>query len=496
MAEIGQLTKTLIPRAAPRAGPTSEERLWLLFAVLIAASAAIWMWPFTVDDALISIRYARHLALGAGYRFDLGGRSTDGVTPLGWPFLLWPWAHAAPLVVLGRAKMLGLLAWLAAASAWGSAVGRSGAPRPAKGAALLGLGVCVPLATHAVSGMETGVAIFFATVAAVLHRRPGLAAVLAGLAASFRPEMLPWALVLSTLFALGVKPIRWLSVTSAALSALAPFLVCCGVRLLAFGNPAPLALAAKPSDFGHGFSYAVAAALVSVGPVMAFAPLAAAKERGPGRAIVSSGLVHLVAVTVAGGDWMPYARLVAPIVPSLLYAAVLLWPFSRAWFAVARALAALALGLRTLVIATPAARHIGSDREALVERVTPILAGRRRIASVDIGWLSAATEADILDLAGVTDPEVAALGGGHTSKRIDASFLLAERPDALLLYADASDLALDRWAEAFYPRVVEARLARSPLVAKHFTPVAFVPLGATGAGYYVLYRAPDSLNGP
>jgi hypothetical protein len=139
-----------------------------------------------------------------------------------------------------------------------------------------------------------------------------------------------------------------------------------------------------------------------------------------------------------------------------------------------------------LVVAGPAGRHVGPDREALARQVAPLLVGRRRVASVDIGWVSAATEADIVDLAGVTDPEIAALGGGHTSKRIDAAFLLAKRSDVLLLFANASDLPLDRWQEASFPRVVEARLARSELLARHFDPAAFVPLGATGQGYYVL----------
>jgi hypothetical protein len=258
------------------------------------------------------------------------------------------------------------------------------------------------------------------------------------------------------------------------------------LRAAIFGNPAPLAVLAKPSDLAHGVTYAVAAALVSVGPLLAFASLAAMRERGPGRAILVAGLVHLAAVAVAGGDWMPFARLVVPIVPSLLYASVLLSSHSRRWVTRARALVALGLGARTFLVAAPSASHVEPDREALIAQVTPLLDGRKRVASVDIGWVSAATEADILDLAGVTDPQVAALAGGHTSKRIDASFLLGKEADVLLLYAEGSNLPLERWSEAYFPRVVEARLARSERVGEHFAPTAFVRLGATGTGYYVL----------
>jgi hypothetical protein len=481
MAEIGQETHGLVAGAR-------VSWAYALAAFVIAAIPVLWLWSFTIDDALISVRYARHLADGTGYRFNTGGPSTDGVTPLPWPFLLWPLAHGTAFAVLTRAKALGCLAWLGTAFAWGAAVGRAPSPRLAKVAALVGLGVCVPLAAHATSGMETAIATSLATGAALLHCRPRAAAAVAGLAASLRPEMLPWALGLAVMFGLLAEPRARGRVAVCALAAVFPFAVCVAVRLAVFGAPAPLALTAKPSDLGHGVAYAVVAALVSVGPVMACAPLAVRRTSGPGRAIVVAAGLHLIAVAVAGGDWMPYARLVAPIVPSLLYASILLWSQSRPRVAHARAGLAVALGVRTLLLAAPAGLRTGPDREELARRVAPLLADARRVACADVGWVSAATEADIVDLGGATDPEIAALGGGHTSKRIDGALLLAKDPDALLLYANASDLPVERWREAAFPRVVEARLARDELVLAHFGALAFVPLGATGTGYYVLRR--------
>jgi hypothetical protein len=146
-----------------------------------------------------------------------------------------------------------------------------------------------------------------------------------------------------------------------------------------------------------------------------------------------------------------------------------------------------------LVSAAPAGRHAGPDREALALGVSRLVRGFARVACADIGWVSAATEAEIIDLAGVTDPDIAALGGGHTSKRVDAAILLAKDPDALILFANASDLPLDRWREAAFPRVVEARLARDERIDGQFVAVAFVPLGATGTGYYVLSRKREGL---
>ena len=75
----------------PESGQRARTAATGAFAALGAACAlvpALAMWGFTVDDALISIRYARHLVEGVGYRFDAGGPSTDGVTPLPWPFLI------------------------------------------------------------------------------------------------------------------------------------------------------------------------------------------------------------------------------------------------------------------------------------------------------------------------------------------------------------------------------------------------------------------------
>ncbi len=61
---------------------------------LAAPAPALVLWGYTVDDALISVRYAHHLAPGQGWRFNAGGPATDGVTPLAWPLLLAPVARA------------------------------------------------------------------------------------------------------------------------------------------------------------------------------------------------------------------------------------------------------------------------------------------------------------------------------------------------------------------------------------------------------------------
>jgi hypothetical protein len=401
--------------------------------------------------------------------------------------------HAGPLTVLARVKAVGLAAWIIGAIAWGLAVGRARAPVWAKGAAVLVLALSVPVAAYAVSGMETALAMALATIAATLAspgegRRHVARALLAGLTASLRPEMGAWALVIAIAFPLAAGERRAPRLLGLAGVAFAPFALCVLARLLIFGRPAPLALMAKPSDLAHGLSYAGAAAVVTLTPLLVIAPWALFRERGPALAIVVAGAIHLAVVAFVGGDWMPYARLAAPIAPSLAYAFVLLAPHARPGLHAARAAIVTALGIYFWASGGTAGRHVGADREALVHAARPYLDGARAVATLDIGWPSAATEATIVDLAGLTDPVIAALPGGHTSKRVDPGFLLSRDPDRLLLYTTAPPPS--DWRDAVYPRVVEARLARSAIIAERFEPRAFVPLGSTGAGYVVLARRP------
>jgi hypothetical protein len=464
----------------------AADARWAAIGVVAAVAPAFWMWGFTVDDALIPVRYARHVALGLGWRFNAHGPSTDGVTPLPWPLLLTPVAHAGAMEVLGRAKALGLALWIVAAAALGVAVGRVPAPWWGRAAALATVAISVPIAAYAVSGMETALATAFVTGSVVLVRRPLWAAFGAGLAASLRPEMGAWACVfaLGAAFAARLPPRRLVAATALAV---APFLACAVVRTIVWGRPAPLAILAKPSDVDHGLAYAGAACVVTLTPLLALAPIAMRRSR-IGLAIVAAAIAHAMAIIAVGGDWMPYARLMVPVAPTLAYAGVLASERAHPWATGARSILAIACGIALIARGGTGGRRVGADRLALVESARPVLARMGRVAALDIGWVGAASEADIVDLAGLTDPQIAALPGGHTSKRVDAMFLLSRQPDALLLYASAPppEMDLARWSEAPYPHVVEARLAHDAVVARHFDPVVWLPLGAAGAGYVVL----------
>jgi len=434
-----------------------------LLGVVAAVPLIVYLRQFTVDDALIPARYAAHLARGLGFRFNAGGPATDGVTPLGFAHLLAPFAGGGPLAALAAARWLGALAWLVAAAALGARVAAL-SRHSARYAALLLLFSSAPLAGWAVAGLETGLVISLATLAAVLPSDgPGArwGAGLAGVAAWFRPEMIAWASVM----ALGRAKLassRRERVVLAALSVL-PWCTAAALRTVIFGRPAPLAVFAKPSDLAHGLIY-VLPNLVFTGAPLAVLGFGAWRRLSTWpRFLIVAAFAHFAVVVLAGGDFMPLARLLTPVLPSLLVVvAHQLSSRPDRIFAAARVLLASAAEIVLLTLRGPAASHVLRDRLALVEAARIPLAGAERVATVDIGWVGAATEAEIIDLAGVTDPEIASLPGGHTSKAISGAFLTNRRPDRLVFQlAESED-------EPLYARAVEERLAADPLIAPAF----------------------------
>lgn len=450
---------------------------------------ALAMWGFTVDDALIPIRYAHHLAHGVGYRFDAQGPSTDGVTPLPWSFVLAPLAGGSSVATLLRAKVIGVVAWTLAGGVLGARIGEGAEGRVRSGlaaTALLVMGLAFAIGAWAASGLETGVATALATLAVTRSKRPLQVAVLAGLAASLRPELVVWAVAIAAGTALAKGRVladeaaladqaprgRRGALVGAAV-AFAPFAICAILRLAFFGRPAPLAVLAKPSDLQHGGLYVGAALLVVLTPLLVCAPLALWRARGLALAIVLAFAAHAATVAAAGGDWMPYARLLVPVAPSLVIAFVELAKVTKPAWSAARLAAALLLGVLLAWRAAPAGRGVYHDRVDLIARARPELEAAHVVAALDIGWVSAATEARIVDLAGLTDPSIALLPGGHTSKRVDVSMLLDRGVDTVLVYSEM--------------RAVEARFVRSELFRSRFEESTHLTVGTRGA-FYIIYR--------
>lgn len=437
-------------RVSPRRSPGPQVLLGL-----VALAVAMWlMRGFVVDDAWIPVRYARHIASGEGHSFNAGA-ITDGCTSLVYPWLLSLLAHGSAATAMENVTMLGraitfvtmaAVLWHVATSTLDGEDAR-GTKGRARSLVLLFAGplYCWPLVAYAGVGLETPWAAALAVGAVLTSKREkaNASALLAGMAALFRPEMVVWAAVF-TWFA--SRRIR------ACLLSVMPFVIVALVRLSVFGRAYPLSIAAKPSDLSHGATYALASLLL-IGAPIAFLTL-----RSPlARAASLAFLAHTLVVIAVGGDWMPFARLFAPVLPTLYLFAHEDRVFRRARFALALA---GPLWLAHLSIQTTPLR---AERASWIEQATPVLRGARRVAALDIGWVSATTEADIVDLAGLTDPAIARLPGGHTSKRIDANYFLDRAPDAWVVWSESSKEGDDAFGPAA-KRVVDERLRRDPRI--------------------------------
>jgi hypothetical protein len=408
------------------------------------------LWGFTVDDAWITARVAHHLATGIGHRFNVDGPVVDAVTPLGYAHLLAAFAGTGPLSAFAAARFLGALAWLAAA-AW---LGRTiflGGQRLLRLAPLLLLAISVPIGAWTTSGMETGLVTLLATLALAPHPWAPLAA---GLAAAWRPELLPWAMALGigTALARTRAPLPALFGLSLALS---PAALVALTRFAWFGSAMPLAALAKPAGLEDGLRHAASGFLLTALPVFALAPGVARRLPPHELAVGVAAFVHLPAVALAGGDWMPSFRLFVPVLPAFAWVGAALAERAATWATLTRL--AVALGLSALLARDVglSSRNVVEQRLALVDAGRVALAGARRVATLDAGWVGVATRAHVVDLAGVTDPTVAVLPGGHTSKRLDDGWLDRREIDAVVALWDdrrsnwyrRNDARLADWAE-------------------------------------------------
>ncbi len=472
---------------ASRSGAAqSRNRIYgPILGVGAALPIAIWLWGFTVDDALISARVAAHLAQGLGYRFNAQGPVVDAVTPLGYAPLLALMARLgqgdtwATFVV---AKWLGLCAWLLAAGTLGGLIARAG-QRAVRFLPLLLIALSAPLAAWSVSGMETGLVTLLTTLG--LLSGPG-AALSLGVAAAWRPELLPFALVLVLLRA-PAEPSGARRALSVALCVV-PALCVALMRLRFFDRAVPLSFYAKPSDFAHGLQYTLGGlAFMGLPWLLLAGPAEWSRFPRTARPLLAALSAHCCALVLCGGDWMAMYRLFVPALPCFALAAAHLAEHTRWPFSVVRGLlggcASLILGLGL----APAARHVGADRARLIAAARPVLAGDARIAALDVGWVGAASNAAVIDLAGVTDAEVAFFPGGHTTKRIPSAWLFAHQPTAIVLLLAPGAALETPFEDSHFSRGVEQHVAH--VVADEFRLRSTLDLA--GQTYVVLEPVPN-----
>lgn len=457
-----------------------------LLAVCTAAA------PFTVDDAFIIARYARRLADGQGYTFD-GSTPSDGVTGPLWllPMLLAEAVGAPPTRL---ADVVGACAAAGAAALAVLAAHRLAGMRAAWSAAAL-LCVQVVFGIWAVGGLETAAASFAVTALAWACLWPH--AIIAGSAAAavawLRPELVAAAGVL--LAGLWVRDRgRGLRATGIAV---AGGLALLAFRLWMFQHVLPLSFHAKGGSLANGLEYVVIGTLVLTGGggiVLAALAIRSGVRGAP--MLMAAVCIHVLAVALAGGDWMPGPRLLMPVVP--VYAvlagtgvAATSWR-SRAARAGLLLAMSLALGLPLLdgVVQLPRARESGALRQQAAAPLAKWLSDHiERVALVDVGYLGYASGVGVIDLAGLTDPAIARMPGGHLDKRVDVGYLSSRRPDALLVHATRAPCVTsdDRLCSLPGGFPVERRVALDAWARRRFR-VARIVRYRPGYLYVVLVR--------
>ena len=449
----------------------------LLAAALALASIAWLAWtgkrhelpglgPVWVldDDMMISLRYARNLALGDGLVWNAGER-VEGITNLLWTLLLVPphWflsteRVAAAAIALNAALLVAALALVA------RIVRQLGGSSLAAGMA------AVALASHhatlhwaAAGGEGTLLALLLLWLAHVAldprrsERAARGAAIAAGLAWCTRPDAAPLLAPLLALLAWprGEGRSTRTSVATLALAAAAP-LAATLFRLAYYGDALPNTYWLKMTGWSGrhvaGLAYASAVALHHVG-FAAVATLAVLRLRSRGAIALLAGLaLHAGYVVYAGGDELPVERFFLPAMPFVFALAFAGAATATPATAPSRApwLAPLAATL-LLAFGTPRGAWVPGTRDAAeasrsaAERACALIGYALRAntapdARIAHFWAGAApyfSQRPALDLLGKCDRTIARqeakpelMRPGHN--KYDFAHSLAKEPDVIV----------------------------------------------------------------
>ncbi|MBI3784383.1 MAG: hypothetical protein HY270_13385 [Deltaproteobacteria bacterium] len=154
----------------------SDRHAAAVVQTLVTSLGVVWfvasviaVWPYTPDDAFISLRYARNFAAGNGLTFNVVGPPAEGYTSFLWVLLL-AIPHRIGIDALSFAKLSSTLAMfgcILATGSWARSIGRL---QGRSELGLIGVGAAVLLATlpataaHAVSAMDTSLFAFLLTL--------------------------------------------------------------------------------------------------------------------------------------------------------------------------------------------------------------------------------------------------------------------------------------------------------------------------------------------
>jgi len=382
-------------------------------------------WGGVYDDTFIYLRYARNLRAGCGPRFNCDGPAVEGFTGPLYLGALW----VGSLVTRQLIDLSQILCTICLAGALVLAVGMAVIAGRDRAGSLVPAGLAVAVAgalalddfvlLNAITGMETALAaaVMTALALAAITGRRWLVVAAVGAGLLVRPEILVFAVALPILPALR-KP-KYLVAVAATVLAIA------GARYAVFGSFAPNTYYAKSGGtWRHcelGLAYLVDA--ISDFPLAFCAPLALGLPAGPLRracGFLLAGSAAWVAFFLrSGGDLFEYSRLMFPLVPMLSVLALVGIAELARRIARRDAIAAIAPVAVAAVIALRAgAVHAIATQHASPRVVEWAAVGRylhehfpaATVATVPIGAIGYYSNLAILDLVGLTEPEIARAG--------------------------------------------------------------------------------------
>jgi hypothetical protein len=464
-------------------------------AVLVLATGVARAWPFTVDDTYITLRYSRNVAQGLGPTFNATGPRAEGYTTLLWMLVLVV-PHRLGLDAVACAKGLGAAAtfgtWIVGARwayAEGSrtADGRTGTADLGAWAAATAAAcfAAIPAtAVHAVSGMETALFTFLLTAmlassAAVLRgsRRGDVGVILLALLTGLtRPEgNLAALVVVATLAARRPRAARAAFVLRVAAGWALPIGVYELWRRSYYGLPFPLPFYVKLATPGLLPGWPDVRDWL-LGPALHFSPLLMPVVLRPLRSLAPA-VITVLALTlffVLPQHQMGYDhRYLAPLDPTLsvlagvglarLVARAAAWSVAAAHVGAAGALVVAAgleaVGARAVIASEVDYGHgLAAAHERLGRDLLALEMPAGRLAISDAGAVPYFSRWWTLDLVGLNDATIATTG------RRDPAWVLAQRPDVVVLASPRSDRVepwdWNPWEPDLYDACVAAGFVR------------------------------------
>ena len=484
--------------------PGPDRGFWGILPLILALALLFLVYPYQVDDASITYRYAAHAARGLGPVFNPHGPVSEGFTSPLWFLLLTLGAwllgpEALPLLafVMGSTALLALLGLL---WAWGRKK-----PLGQWFPGLLLTAAWPSLIFYSASGLEMTLFLLALLLSLSLpHTQGPLRKVAWGaifLLPWIRPEAL-WLLpvlggvsVLENLRSIrteGMAPGAWISRLGRRLreEALTPSLVLLAgqgllwaVRLSVFGTLLPNTYYAKTPLPIAGLHYLLSflSQPLTWGLLLA-ALISGLNSTARERRFLWAGLLWLPAPVLEGGDWMPQHRFFLPATLCLLAAAGggMVWRFRssdrfRRALVLTTWLLALALPIAMAREMTDIRLHAQEAFDLLTRRERDIAnwvqtQGVRSVGTVDLGVMGFSSQAELVDLAGLTDPRIARVPGGHLRKEFPLDYLFEERrPDVLILRSNRPPrLEGDRLMGCHPASAVENRILMDPRLLRDY----------------------------